>query len=280
MFKSFEPLHKTMKDQLNRTIQLKDAPKRIVSLVPSQTELLFDLGLERDIVGITKFCVHPGHFRKEKMIVGGTKNVHFDKIKTLKPDIILCNKEENTREMILELEKIAVVHISDIVTIDDSLQLIEMYGALFSVEEKTEQIISDIKEKLKDFKTFIKTCPRLKTAYFIWKNPWMVAAKSTFIDKMLDLNNFENYYGQLERYPEIQLSEDKVETADLVLLSSEPFPFSEKHVNEVGHFFPNAKVLMVDGEAFSWYGTHLIKAFDYFKSLHQGPLKRFSSGSK
>src|SRR5690606_15229799 len=120
-----------MKDQLHRPLLLEKTPKRIISLVPSQTELLVDLGLESSIVGVTKFCVHPIHIKEEKVIVGGTKQVHFDKIRDLKPDIILCNKEENTKEMILELEKIATVHISDIYTIDDTLELIELYGDLF-----------------------------------------------------------------------------------------------------------------------------------------------------
>ena len=121
-----------MKDQLNRSIIINETPKRIVSLVPSQTELLVDLGLEDAIVGITKFCVHPSHLKGEKAIVGGTKQVHFDRIKALNPDIILCNKEENTKAMIQELEKIATVHISDIYTIADSIELIMLYGALFS----------------------------------------------------------------------------------------------------------------------------------------------------
>lgn len=269
-----------MKDQLNRPIQLDKIPKQIISLVPSQTELLYDLGLESSIVGITKFCVHPHHFIKEKTIVGGTKDVHFDTIKALQPDIILCNKEENTLEMIQELEHIAPVHISDIYTIEDNLELIEMYGQLFSKEEAAKTIILNIKEKYDGFKAFIRDKPTFKTAYFIWKKPWMVAAKQTFIDEMLTLNNFENYYSKLERYPEIELEETKIETAELVLLSSEPFPFKEKHKEAVRKFFPQAKILVVDGEAFSWYGSRLLKAFDYFKSLHQDHLSSNVSNSR
>jgi iron complex transport system substrate-binding protein len=255
------------KDQLHRSIELKNIPKRIVSLVPSQTELLYDLGLESSIVGITKFCVHPMHLKKEKTSVGGTKEVNFKKIAALKPDIILCNKEENTLEMIKQLEFIAPVHISDIYTIEDCLELIKMYGRLFHVEEKALTISEAIQIKLEEFKAFISNKPKLKTAYFIWKKPWMVAAKSTFIDELLALNNFENYYSNLDRYPEIVLKTN--ETINLVLLSSEPYPFKEKHIEELGLFFPKAKILLVDGEAFSWYGSRLIKALDYFKQLHQ-----------
>jgi len=269
-----------MKDQLNRTIQLNKIPKRIISLVPSQTELLCDLGLESSIVGITKFCVHPNQLKKEKTIVGGTKDVHFNKIRALQPDLILCNKEENTLEMIQELETIAPVHISDICTIEDCLELIEMYGLMFSREKKANEISNQIQALHEDFKEFIKDKPTLKTAYFIWKKPWMVAAKETFIDEMMQLNKFENYFGHLKRYPEIELYEDKEETAELVLLSSEPFPFKEKHKEVLRNYFPKAKILVVDGEAFSWYGSRLIKAFDYFKSLYQGPLKTIVSNSR
>lgn len=255
-----------MKDQLNRKLQLQGTPKRIVSLVPSQTELLYDLGLESSIVGITKFCIHPNHFKKSKIIVGGTKEVNFEKIKALQPDIILCNKEENTKEMILELEKIAPVHISDIYTIKDCLQLIKMYGELFLKEDKATQIIKEISIKETDFKEFIKDKPKMNVAYFIWKNPWMVAAKETFIDEMLQLNKFENHFGNFERYPEIELK--TYTSVDLVLLSSEPFPFKEKHKTEISKFFPNAKIVIVDGESFSWYGSRLLKAFDYFRSLN------------
>lgn len=247
-----------IKDQLNREIHLNEIPKRIISLVPSQTELLYDLGLESSIVGITKFCVHPHHFKKEKTIVGGTKEVHFDRIKALQPDIILCNKEENTETMIHELETIAPVHISDIFTINDCLELIEMYGELFSKESNATEIREQIQLKYEDFKLFVKNKPTLMAAYFIWKEPWMVAANQTFIDEMMQINNFDNYFGNLKRYPEIVLLEHKKETADLVLLSSEPFPFKVKHRELMKIFFPHAKILVVDGEAFSWYGSRLL----------------------
>jgi ABC-type Fe3+-hydroxamate transport system substrate-binding protein len=255
------------KDQLHRELHIKATPKRIVSLVPSQTELLVDLGLETSIVGVTKFCVHPNRLRKEKTIVGGTKEVHFNKIKALNPDIILCNKEENTKEMISELEQIAPVHISDIYTLEDSLELIKMYGDVFDVVEKAESISDEITVKRKAFQEFQIEKPKLKVAYFIWKNPWMVAANQTFINEILSLNNFENVYQDVNRYPEITLPELKEKQIDVILLSSEPYPFKENDRNDFQQVCPDAKVLIVDGEAFSWYGSRLSKAFDYFEEL-------------
>ena len=262
-----------MKDQLNRQLTIENKPRRIVSLVPSQTELLVDLGLRDQIVGITKFCVHPSDLRSEKVVVGGTKQVHFDEIRELDPDIILCNKEENTPEMVAELEKICPVHISDINTIDDCLELIEMYGNLFGIELKSKDLIEIIQSKKQEFEIYTENFKELNVAYFIWKNPWMVVGSETFIDYILNLNRFKNVFADHSRYPEVELSELNEKQLDVIFLSSEPFPFKEKHVNAMKTMFPNTKIQIVDGEMFSWYGSRLMKSFDYFKSLHQ-VLKR------
>ena len=258
------------KDQLNRSIELTGVPKRIVSLVPSQTELLVDLGLEDSIIGVTKFCVHPIHLRKSKTIVGGTKQVHYDKIKALEPDIILCNKEENTKEMVEELEKIATVHVSDIYSIDDTIVLIKQYGELFTVQNKATEINNKLIDLVADFKVFIAKRKANKVVYFIWRKPWMVAGNNTIIDYLLSLNKFENVFTNLSRYPEVDINAlvDK-NKPDFVFLSSEPYPFKEKHIEELKEILPKTKILLVDGEYFSWYGTRLLGAFKYFKTLHK-----------
>lgn len=256
-------------DQLNRRIHLKNIPKRIVSLVPSQTELLCDLGLEANLVGVTKFCVHPHHIKTGVAVVGGTKQIHLDRIKALKPDIILCNKEENTKDIVEDCELICPVHVSDIFTIVDSLELMSQYGTIFNVEKEASLLITKIKKEVEVFEIFASEKPTIKVAYFIWKNPWMVAANNTFIDHLLNVNKFKNVFDVKTRYPEIELSEFKADNqVELVLLSSEPFPFNASHVSEVQVYYPNAKVITVDGEMFSWYGSRLLKAFEYFKSLH------------
>ncbi|MDX1278165.1 ABC transporter substrate-binding protein [Oceanihabitans sediminis] len=253
-------------DSLNREIHLASVPKRIVSLVPSQTELLVDLGLEDAIVGITKFCVHPKNLIKNKKIVGGTKQVHLDKIKALQPDIILCNKEENTQDIVAACSEISPVHVSDIETISDCVAVIQQYGAMFQKEAAAKHISETIQNNLKDFQEYIKDKPRKKVAYFIWKKPFMVAGKHTFIEYLLKLNNFENVYADLDRYPEIDIANAKA--VDTVFLSSEPYPFKEEHKREFLAYFPDARIQLVDGEMFSWYGSRLIKAFAYFKTLH------------
>lgn len=256
------------KDQINRVFKLQKTPKRIISLVPSQTELLVDLGLEEQLVGVTKFCVHPIHLRKTKTIVGGTKNIKIDKIKELQPDIILCNKEENTKEIVEACEQIAPVHVADIYTLNDVKELIFQYGELFDRRIEASKINIKLDFKLNDFKNFIKDKEEKKVAYFIWRKPWMVAANNTFISHILELNKFKNIYENKERYPEIELKKIRLEgDPDLVFLSSEPYPFRNEHSFEIGKYTLNAKTVLVDGELFSWYGSRLLKSFDYFKQL-------------
>jgi iron complex transport system substrate-binding protein len=257
------------KDQIGNYHTFESTPKRIVSIVPSQTELLFDIGLEDSIVGITKFCVHPNHFKVTKTIVGGTKNVNFEKVKNLQPDIIIANKEENTKEIVEELSKICPVIVTDIYTIEDNLQMILDFGKLFSKRTEAQKWHDKINFSYQDFKNFIKDKPSKKVAYFIWKKPHMVAGKETFINALLELNHFENIYKEKGRYPEVELKKIRLEgDPDLVFLSSEPYPFKDEDAFEIGRFTHHAKTVFVDGEMFSWYGTRILKSFEYFKQLH------------
>lgn len=258
------------KDQLGNSHFFKSVPKRIISLVPSQTELLYDLGLEDSIVGITKFCVHPFHFKSTKTIVGGTKQVKFEKIKALNPDIIICNKEENTEEIVESLKTICPVWVTDIFTIKDNLQMISDFGEIFNRRVEAQKWITKINFAYRDFQQFIKNEKSIKVAYFIWANPYMVAGKNTFISELLKLNKFENAYGNLDRYPEIELEKIKSHfDPDYILLSSEPFPFKEEHVLALNEYSRTAKFAFVDGEMFSWYGSRLVKAFAYFKTIRE-----------
>lgn len=255
----------TVKDQLHRALTFSETPKRIISLVPSQTELLVDLGLRGAIVGLTKFCVHPQDLRKNSTIVGGTKTVNFDKIKMLQPDIIICNKEENTKELVEFCEKIAPVWVSDIKDIADNNKMILLLGKLFDVEEKAKDLIAAINIKQRTFEINITARQRKNVAYLIWKTPYMGAGKDTFINYLLRINKLDNILISKEgRYPEIELS--NLNEADVILLSSEPFPFKNTEVDEIKNAL-GKPVHLVDGEYFSWYGSRLLKAFDYFSTL-------------
>ncbi len=248
-------------DHLSRKVFLPKPPCRIISLVPSQTELLVDLGLEDRIVGVTKFCVHPAHLRKSKTIVGGTKNYRFDVIQQLQPDLIIGNKEENEQAGIEKLASLYPVWMSDIVDLKDSLRMVSDLGAITGTEGQALEIATKIETSL------AKPLPaKGRCLYMIWENPKMAAGKQTFVDSMLALAGFENAV-QAERYPVIGERELVELSPEYLLLSSEPFPFGEKHRHDFQELLPKAKILLVDGEMFSWYGTRLLYAMHYFKRL-------------
>jgi ABC-type Fe3+-hydroxamate transport system substrate-binding protein len=265
------PLKKySVTDDLGTQHTFVQVPQRIISLVPSQTELLVDLGLESKVVGVTKFCVHPEDLRSKKQIVGGTKKVDYNKIKSLDPDIIICNKEENTLEMVETFRAICTVWVTDIVTVEDNFKMVSDFGNLFDCVAEAENWNRKLAFALSDFKNFIQNKPEKKVAYFIWKNPYMVAGSDNFINELLELNHFENVFVNQPRYPEVELEKINANRdLDFIFLSSEPYPFKEKDALEMHIFTQPAKIVLVDGEMFSWYGSRLLKAFDYFKELHQ-----------
>jgi ABC-type Fe3+-hydroxamate transport system substrate-binding protein len=254
-------------DQLGRHIDTTAAFKRIVCLVPSQTELLCHLGLQDSLVGITKFCVHPNNLNKTVTLVGGTKNVHWETLKSLKADIVLCNKEENSLEIVQELETFTQVHVADIYTLEDCYQLMEDYGTLFKVTDQSHNIIEQIQRQAKNYANFMIGRPRPKVAYLIWKKPWMLAAGDTFVNHLLEVAGYDNAFKHLLRYPQVELSDLKNAAIDILFLSSEPYPFSEKHKKELETLLPGIQIVLVDGEFFSWYGSRLRLAFNYFRAL-------------
>jgi ABC-type Fe3+-hydroxamate transport system substrate-binding protein len=248
-------------DQMGNEVILPSPPKRIISLVPSQTELLADLGLETEVVGITKFCIHPDRWN-EKPHIGGTKHFDFQAISHLSPDLIIGNKEENYQEGITTLMKDYPVWMSDIETLADATAMIKSVGKLTRREDRANEIASQIED---NFQTSRRFRPA-RTLYLIWKKPWMAAGKDTFINSMLAKLGLINCI-EISRYPEI--SEDQMKQIDpeLIMLSSEPFPFAEVHRQELEKVCPNANVMLVDGEMFSWYGSRLLKAPAYFQTL-------------
>lgn len=247
-------------DQMQRTVEFPSTVLRIVSIVPSQTELLVDLGLRDKLVGVTKFCVHPEDLRKNVTVVGGTKQVDLEKVRALKPDIIIGNKEENDASNIRDLEQIAPVWMSDIFDLNDALNMIDQFGKLFKVESKATQIATEIQANVKACTNVFKDLPK-RVHYFIWRKPYMVAGKNTFIHAVLTHLGLVNIEG-VERYPEVNVGQIH-EAVDLVFLSSEPYPFGPKHFEEFQTAYPNAQIILVDGEMFSWYGSRLQKLNAY-----------------
>jgi ABC-type Fe3+-hydroxamate transport system substrate-binding protein len=251
-------------DQIGNTISIPIIPKRIISLVPSQTELLFYLGLAEEVVGITKFCVHPTEWFTTKTRVGGTKQLNIDTIRQLQPDLIIANKEENVKEQIDSLAKEFPVWISDVNNLPSALQMIVQVGTIIGKKEKADVLIEEIK---KAFNAFSFPHPRPKATYLIWHNPYMTVGGDTFIHAMLTAAGFENIFVAESRYPTITIDTLKEKDCQVLLLSSEPFPFTQKHIDELQAHLPSTKILLVDGELFSWYGSRMLKAPGYFETL-------------
>ena len=254
-----------MTDQMHRTVPVPTPPQRIISLVPSQTELLHDLGLGERVVGITKFCIHPEAWFRGKTRVGGTKKVHVDKVRDLRPDLIIGNKEENSREDIEALEQEFPVWMSDVRDLASALDMIHRIGELTGTMEAAETIAHGIAS---DFAALKPLPQRRSVAYLIWREPWMAAGGDTFIHDMLQRLGLDNVFAERpERYPAVSPAELAAADPDVVLLSSEPYPFKEKHIAELNMLLPGCPVRLVDGEAFSWYGSRLLRSPSVFAEL-------------
>lgn len=256
-------------DQMGRKVQLPEPPLRIVSLVPSQTELLADLNLDQEVVGITKFCVHPEGWFRTKDRVGGTKKLKIEAIKALAPNLIIGNKEENTAEDIKALEKEYPVWMSDIEDLEDALEMIRTVGLLTDQQPAAEELAGQIQGAFIDLNQYIQRLPPVSAAYLIWRDPYMVAARETFIDCMLQQAGFRNVFGRERRYPEVRLEAIAEREPEVILLSSEPYPFKDKHIAEIQVACPMSDIQLIDGELFSWYGSRLLKSPAYFKALRQ-----------
>lgn len=260
----FSPvMQKIFTDHLQNRVAVPYPPQRIISLVPSQTELLNDLGLGEKVVGITKFCVHPQAWKKSKAIVGGTKNFRFDIIRSLSPDLIIGNKEENYKEGIDSLQKEFPVWMSDIITLSDAFRLVTDIG---EITGKTGEAAALRQRMEKAFST-MQRLPPLRTLYLIWRNPWMGAGTQTFIHAMLTEAGLRNALQDQQRYPQLTDAALANLDPDVVMLSSEPYPFQEKHIAELKQVLPKPKIILVDGEMFSWYGSRMLLFPEYVRLL-------------
>lgn len=248
------------------TIQPDSYHRRIISLVPSQTELLASFGLDERVVGITKYCVHPKHWQQTKAIVGGTKKIEIEKMKQLQPDLIIANKEENIKEKVEALTAFCPVYVSDVADLPTALEMILQVGLLVSANPQADSLIHEI---VIGFDALQKQLSSLQTtvAYLIWRKPYMAAGGDTFISNMLEKCGLQNVFAQQQRYPAISIEDLQQAAPQVLLLSTEPYPFQQKHIEELHAYLPNTKMMLADGEMFSWYGSHLLKAPAYFSEL-------------
>lgn len=245
-------------DMMGRRIDSPLQPQRIISLVPSLTELLYDLGMGSRVVGITKFCIKPNEWYQSKTRVGGTKTVDFEKIKNLNPDLIIANKEENTKKDIEQLMKLYTVWISDINTFNDAHIAIQAISKICNKENEGRVLLQEIEKRKTTYNPEANS--RKSVLYLIWKDPYMAVGESTYINDIISILGYENCYKE-ERYKEISIEEIKLLKPDCIFLSSEPYPFQEKHIEEFKKLIPSIECKIVDGELFSWYGSRLLYTF-------------------
>lgn len=249
---------------LQQSTALGYIPRRIVSLVPSQTELLYALGLETETAGITKFCIHPATWFKTKQRIGGTKNVNIQAVQALDPDLIIANKEENTKKQVEALAELYPVWITNVNDLHSALQMILDIGKLTGKVLLAQKLANAIKNAFTEIPSL--NIP-VKTAYLIWRKPYMAAGAGTFIHDMLERCGMQNIFAQKTRYPETSIEELKSANCQLLLLSSEPYPFKQQHIDELQSDLPNTIIMLVDGEMFSWYGSRLMHSAGYFTEL-------------
>src|SRR6056297_2332513 len=251
----------TVTDARGHEVTLDSPPRRLVSLVPSQTELLAHLGLDDAVVGITRFCERPEHWHSEKPIVGGTKEVDIDTVRDLDPDLILANHEENTEEDVAALDDIAPVFVTEVKTVEEALQMIRTVGTLTDTSSQTSTLAGKIISRFESLPDFAP----LRAVYLIWREPYMTVGADTFIHDVMDWGGFENVYGDQTRYPEVSIDELAEQEVDVVLCSSEPFPFhqKDKFTADLEEALPDTPVEVVDGQPFSWYGPRLLDTPSY-----------------
>jgi len=254
-------------DDLGKSCKLTTyPPRKIISVVPSITELLYDLGLEDSIAGITKFCVFPDSIFRSKPRIGGTKTIDVEKIKAIKPDLIIANKEENDQSQIEQLSASFPTFVTDIKKYEDALEKIKIISELTDTAHKAKGLMGEIEKGFKEM-PILRNKPRV--AYMIWKSPLMIAGGDTYIQDMLSKAGFINAFAHHKRYPSIEESELSAAKVDYILLSSEPFPFKKKDVAFFTQISPTSKAILVDGTMFSWYGSRLQQVPPYFVTLQE-----------
>jgi ABC-type Fe3+-hydroxamate transport system substrate-binding protein len=239
---------------------------RIVSLVPSITELVCELGLAGELVGRTGYCIHPWDALKEIPKVGGTKSVNLEKIRALAPTHVIVNVDENTRETADALAgfvpNVIVTHPLGPL---DNLALYRQIGAAFGKEQEAQTLCARFESVYES--VVKKTFERKSVLYLIWKDPWMTVSRDTYVSRTLGLFGLQTLPETSgSRYPKVSLDESWIQDAGLVLLSSEPYRFREKHLAEFRHTLGKPAHL-IDGEMTSWYGSRAIRGLRYLSGF-------------
>jgi ABC-type Fe3+-hydroxamate transport system substrate-binding protein len=242
---------------------------RIVSLVPSLTELLFDLGLDRCVVGRTTFCIHPAEVVAQVPRVGGTKKVRLDRLERLDPTHVLVNVDENDRTQVEAIRSfVPNVVVTHPLAPDDNLGLYRLVGGIFGREHEARALAGRFRTVRERLAERVRALTRRRVLYLIWREPWMTVSRDTYVSRTLALASLDTVaHDSGVRYPAVDLAA-AARDADVVLLSSEPFPFRPRHHDEVREAVgARPLVLDVDGEMTSWYGSRAVAGLEYLSGF-------------
>lgn len=247
---------------------------RIVSLVPSITELLFSLGLQENLVGRTGFCIHPKGLVRRVSKVGGTKTVDVAKVRKLGATHLVVNIDENPRPVVEELASfVPHVIVTHPIDPEDNVGLYRLLGGIFGRESRAEELAAEFQRELALTLDATSDLEREKVLYLIWKSPWMTVSRDTYISRMLDLVGWDTVPEQAHsRYPSVELSARTLLDVKVVLLSTEPYSFVDRHLAEIAAEFPpqaHPQVALIDGGMTSWYGSRAIEGLRYLRELRR-----------
>ena len=265
-------------DAIGRVHALARADARIVSLVPSVTELLFALGMGGQLVGRTGFCLHPKDSIKTVPKVGGTKSVDIDAIRALAPTHLIVNIDENEKPTIDQLASfVPNVIVTHPLGPLDNLSLFRLLGGIFGRQSRAEELCKAFQRAYSEAVGACANLPRERVLYLIWKAPWMTVSRDTYISRTLAAVGWDTVDIESKaRYPELELAPELLSHIDRVLLSSEPYAFREKHLDEIRRLLPGtrrsspATASLINGEMTSWYGSRAIEGMQYLSRLRTG----------
>ncbi len=244
---------------------------RIVSLCPSVTELIADLGAAAELVGITRYCTHPPAVASGVEHVGGTKDPDIDRIVALAPDVVFMNIEENRVEDADALIGAGLTCLSDLPkTIDETAGMVRRVGDAIGRRQAAERIALDIETRAERVRHAHDGATEVRWAYLIWRKPYMAAGGDTFVDTLLSLAGGHNVLGdRADRYPAVTTDELIAAAPHVVLLATEPFPFESKHIDELCDLtgWPAHRFAIVDGQDLSWHGSRTPRGIDYAEQV-------------
>nr|WP_230408719.1 helical backbone metal receptor [Undibacterium flavidum] len=273
MQKQLTPLQQNLSQQLllrdaigtEHQIVPKNESARIVSLVPSITELLCDLGLQDQLVGRTGFCIHPREIVKAIPKIGGTKDVNIEKIRRLAPTHLIVNIDENEKPTVEQLAQfVPHVIVTHPLQASDNFDLFRLLGGVFNVAARAEELCQALQQQ---FDLLPAPEQTKKVLYCIWKDPWMTVSQDTYIANLLKLRGWQQWQADSAlRYPSFDWSDASLQDVELVLLSTEPYSFTQAHAEALQQQI-HKPVLLVDGEMLSWYGSRSIQGLSYLANL-------------